>query len=51
MGVYASRIWTMAIAATLLYLSSRSLDFVYNIQKWFYPIGWGYDKYFVLKLI
>lgn len=41
MGVYASRIWTMAIAATLLYLSSRSLDFVYNIQKWFYPIGWG----------
>lgn len=45
MGVYASRIWTMAIAATLLYLSSRSLDFVYNIQKWFYPIGWGYDKF------
>ena len=40
-GVYASRMWTTAIAATLLYLSSRSLDFVRNIQKWFYPIGWG----------
>ncbi|CAK9799087.1 Integral membrane protein GPR155 [Anthophora quadrimaculata] len=40
-GVYASRMWTMAIAATLLYISSRSLDFVQNIQKWFYPVGWG----------
>lgn len=40
-GVYASRMWTVAIAATLLYLSSRSLDFVCNIQRWFYPIGWG----------
>lgn len=45
-GVYASRMWTVAIAATLLYLSSRSLDFVCNIQRWFYPIGWGYDEYF-----
>jgi len=41
-GVYASRIWTAAIAATLLFLSSRSLSFVENMQKWFYPIGWGY---------
>lgn len=40
-GVYASRIWTAAIAATLLFLSSRSLSFVENLQKWFYPIGWG----------
>nr|XP_012148953.1 PREDICTED: integral membrane protein GPR155 isoform X4 [Megachile rotundata] len=40
-GVYASRMWTAAIAATLLYLSSRSLDFVQNVQKWFYPVGWG----------
>ncbi|KOC62245.1 Integral membrane protein GPR155 [Habropoda laboriosa] len=40
-GVYASRMWTMAIAATLLYISSRSLDFVHNMQKWFYPVGWG----------
>ncbi|XP_011630215.1 integral membrane protein GPR155 [Pogonomyrmex barbatus] len=40
-GVYASRIWTAAIAATLLFLSSRSLSFVKNLQKWFYPIGWG----------
>jgi len=41
-GVYASRIWTAAIAATLLFLSSRSLSFVENMQKWFYPIAWGY---------
>lgn len=34
--------WTAAIAATLLFLSSRSLSFVENLQKWFYPIGWGY---------
>ncbi|XP_011052542.1 PREDICTED: integral membrane protein GPR155 [Acromyrmex echinatior] len=40
-GVYASRIWTAAIAATLLFLSSRSLSFVENLQKWFYPFGWG----------
>ncbi|XP_053981546.1 integral membrane protein GPR155 [Hylaeus volcanicus] len=40
-GVYASRMWTMAIAATLLYLSSRSLNFVKNMQKWFFPAGWG----------
>lgn len=40
-GVYASRVWTAAIAATLLFLSSRSLAFVENLQKWFYPIGWG----------
>ncbi|XP_017878429.1 integral membrane protein GPR155 [Ceratina calcarata] len=40
-GVYASRVWTMGIAATLLYLSSRSLEFVKNVQKWFFPIGWG----------
>ncbi|TGZ48314.1 Uncharacterized protein DBV15_08645 [Temnothorax longispinosus] len=40
-GVYASRIWTAAIAATLLFLSSRSLSFVENLVKWFYPLGWG----------
>ncbi|XP_029156528.1 integral membrane protein GPR155 [Nylanderia fulva] len=40
-GVYASRVWTAAIAAILLFLSSRSLSFVENLQKWFYPIGWG----------
>ncbi|XP_031835558.1 integral membrane protein GPR155 homolog anchor [Nomia melanderi] len=40
-GVYACRIWTMATAATLLYLSSRSLNFVKNMQKWFFPVGWG----------
>ncbi|KYQ58710.1 hypothetical protein ALC60_02358, partial [Trachymyrmex zeteki] len=40
-GVYASRVWTAAIAATLLFLSSRSLSFVENLQKWFYPFGWG----------
>ncbi|XP_076647904.1 integral membrane protein GPR155 homolog anchor [Halictus rubicundus] len=40
-GVYACRIWTMAIAATLLYLSARSLNFVKNMQKWFMPVGWG----------
>ncbi|OAD54808.1 hypothetical protein WN48_06007 [Eufriesea mexicana] len=40
-GVYASRMWTMAVAATLLYLNSRSLDIIHNIQKRFYFIGWG----------
>lgn len=40
-GVYASRMWTTALAATLLYLSSRSLDFVKNMHKWFLPVGWG----------
>lgn len=43
-GVYASRMWTMAIAATLLYLTSCSLNFVKNMQKWFFPVGWGYVK-------
>lgn len=42
-GVYASRVWTAAIAATLLFLSSRSLSFVENLLKWVYPIGWGYE--------
>ncbi|XP_076756400.1 integral membrane protein GPR155 homolog anchor [Xylocopa sonorina] len=49
-GVYASRMWTMAIAATLLYLSSRSLDFVHSIQKWFYPIGWGIPLLIVITM-
>lgn len=40
-GVYAGRLWTVAIAATLLYLSSRSTSFVQNMQKWFIPLGWG----------
>ncbi|XP_015437374.1 PREDICTED: integral membrane protein GPR155 [Dufourea novaeangliae] len=40
-GVYASRTWTMAIAATLLYLNTRSPNFVKNMQKWFFPVGWG----------
>ncbi|XP_043252553.1 integral membrane protein GPR155 [Colletes gigas] len=40
-GVYVSRMWTMATAATLLYLSSQSLNFVKNMQKWFFFIGWG----------
>lgn len=47
-GVYASRIWTAAIAATLLFLSSRSLSFVENLQKWFYPLGWGISLLMVI---
>jgi len=50
-GVYASRIWTAAIAATLLFLSSRSLSFVENLQKWFYPFGWGYNYIIIFILI
>ncbi|CAK9828560.1 Integral membrane protein GPR155 [Anthophora retusa] len=49
-GVYASRMWTMAIAATLLYISSRSLGFVQNIQKWFYPVGWGVPLLIVIVM-
>ncbi|XP_012254388.2 integral membrane protein GPR155 [Athalia rosae] len=40
-GVYASRIWTAVLAATLLFLSSRSLSFVNKLQQWILPIGWG----------
>ncbi|XP_012227466.1 lysosomal cholesterol signaling protein isoform X2 [Linepithema humile] len=40
-GVYAGRVWTATIAATLLFLSSRSLSFVEHFLKWIYPIGWG----------
>lgn len=36
-GVYASRLWTASLAATLLFLSSRSLTFVRNLQKWIIP--------------
>ncbi|XP_015519847.1 lysosomal cholesterol signaling protein [Neodiprion pinetum] len=40
-GVYTSRLWTAVLAATLLFLSSRSLSFVSQLQKWVLPIGWG----------
>ncbi|CAG5108878.1 Similar to GPR155: Integral membrane protein GPR155 (Homo sapiens) [Cotesia congregata] len=38
-GVYASRMWTVVLAGTLLFLSSRTLTFVQNMQKWIMPIG------------
>lgn len=40
-GVYASRMWTAGIAATLLYLSVYTREDVEKLQRFFYPIGWG----------
>ncbi|XP_024944147.1 integral membrane protein GPR155 [Cephus cinctus] len=40
-GVYASRFWTAVLAATILFLSSRTEDVVKNVQKWCFPIAWG----------
>ncbi|KAI4494469.1 hypothetical protein M0802_008961 [Mischocyttarus mexicanus] len=41
LGVYGSRIWTVAIAVTLLFLNSHSLPFVQNMQKWLLFSGCG----------
>ncbi|XP_015185681.1 PREDICTED: integral membrane protein GPR155 isoform X2 [Polistes dominula] len=41
LGVYGSRIWTVAIAVTLLFLNSHSLSFVQNMQKWLLLSGCG----------
>ncbi|XP_034949435.1 integral membrane protein GPR155 [Chelonus insularis] len=38
-GVYASRLWTASLAATLLFLSSRTQNFVKDLQRWILPIG------------
>lgn len=35
-GVYTSRLLTVCLAATLLFLSSRSLSFVQNLQKYIF---------------
>ncbi|XP_057326754.1 integral membrane protein GPR155 [Microplitis mediator] len=40
-GVYASRMWTVVLAGTLLFLSSRTLTFVQSMQKWIMPIGFA----------
>lgn len=40
-GIYGSRLWTVAIAVTLLFLNSQPLSFVKNIQKWLLLVGWG----------
>lgn len=42
LGIYASRFWTTAIALTLLFLSSQTLTFVVNLQKWLFILCWGY---------
>ncbi|EFN76836.1 Integral membrane protein GPR155, partial [Harpegnathos saltator] len=49
-GVYASRMWTAGIAATLLYLSVYSRSHVEKLQKFFYPIGWGVPLFMVIML-
>ncbi|OXU22582.1 hypothetical protein TSAR_001784 [Trichomalopsis sarcophagae] len=41
LGIYASRFWTTAIALTLLFLSSQTLAFVVNLQKWLFILCWG----------
>ncbi|XP_014216838.1 integral membrane protein GPR155 [Copidosoma floridanum] len=40
-GIYASRLWTGAIGLTLLFLSSQSVTFVENLEKWFCIVCWG----------
>ncbi|XP_032682563.1 integral membrane protein GPR155 isoform X2 [Odontomachus brunneus] len=49
-GVYASRMWTAGIAATLLYLSVYTRAHVEKLQKFFYPIGWGVPLFMVIVL-
>ncbi|XP_066587563.1 lysosomal cholesterol signaling protein [Prorops nasuta] len=49
-GVYASRLWTVAIAAALLFLSSRSQTFVEKMHKWLIPIGWGVPIFVVVLM-
>ncbi|CAG9862622.1 unnamed protein product [Phyllotreta striolata] len=41
-GVYSSRLWTMILAVTLLFLHCRSLCFVLKLQPFFVAIGWGF---------
>ncbi|KAK2587818.1 hypothetical protein KPH14_003919 [Odynerus spinipes] len=41
LGIYGSRIWTVAIAVTLLFLNSHPLSFIKSIQKWLLLAGWG----------
>ena len=41
LGVYASRMWTAAIAITLLFMSSQTVPFVDNFQKWLHAVCWG----------
>uniref|UniRef100_A0A6V7LQ70 DEP domain-containing protein n=1 Tax=Bracon brevicornis TaxID=1563983 RepID=A0A6V7LQ70_9HYME len=36
-GVYSSRLCTAAMAATLLFINSRSTNFVNDLQKWILP--------------
>ncbi|KAK0178661.1 hypothetical protein PV327_007533 [Microctonus hyperodae] len=38
-GIYASRLWTAALAGTLLFLTSQSREFVHQLQKWIIPGG------------
>lgn len=38
-GIYASRLWTAALAGTLLFLTSQSREFVQQLQKWIIPGG------------
>ncbi|XP_043268261.1 integral membrane protein GPR155 [Venturia canescens] len=40
-GVYASRVWTAALAASLLFLTARSQSFVKGLQRWFIPVAWS----------
>ncbi|XP_063975781.1 lysosomal cholesterol signaling protein [Diachasmimorpha longicaudata] len=40
-GVYASRLLTAAMAATLLFLSSKSGAFVRDLQRWILPTALG----------
>ncbi|XP_028148362.2 integral membrane protein GPR155 [Diabrotica virgifera virgifera] len=40
-GVYSTRLWTMILAITLLFLQCRSLCYVLKLQPVFLLIGWG----------
>ncbi|XP_056633190.1 integral membrane protein GPR155 [Diorhabda sublineata] len=40
-GVYSTRLWTMILAITLLFLQCRSLCYVIKLQPAFLLLGWG----------
>ncbi|CAH1115315.1 unnamed protein product [Psylliodes chrysocephalus] len=50
-GVYSSRLWTMILAVTLLFLQCRSLCFVLKLQPLFVVIGWGLPIIFSVLLL
>lgn len=50
-GTYGSRLWTAALAVTLLFLQCRSLCFVLRLWPYFVTIGWAIPVLIVAALM